>query len=394
MHTSSVHVMAVILALAGCREVKTVSVGAGPDVDRGPGIEGDIRDADGPTPPREPAPPDPDREPPRPEPPRAEDCGGFVREHFDRPADAASCDGPRFVAMNERYGLLVGVEECEGGARFYLADPATRRFLPATDTAGHGQDLCELVDPSFRIPNEDDITSGGCTECSIGRNVPLEGVAAYSRSTFGQAFELVERTSTWSWQVGLVHCGLRLADRCDAPPTPPRPVTGMCGGGGPAEMSGYRQAADSVAMHVIGVYEGSYPDGVRHSFGFHPEGVVDVVVNADDRPIALVLSSYEPVEWRIHVSDGARIERVLLRGYHAQRATGLPAGTSVTSVGHEGTGANLDYAYGTDRELHNSGGGNFEGFIASVRAQTGLTEASFQGCYTGIAFEVGGSLGI
>jgi hypothetical protein len=46
---------------------------------------------------------------------------------------------------------------------------------------GHGQDHCELVNPAFTIPNED-ITSGGCTSCSVGGVVDVMDVPVFARA--------------------------------------------------------------------------------------------------------------------------------------------------------------------------------------------------------------------
>jgi hypothetical protein len=105
----------------------------------------------------------------------------------------AACTGDRYVRYDEHYGLFVGAILC-GDARhykLYLSDAVATPFLEISDFAGHGQDHCELVNPAFTIPNEDDITSGGCTECSVGQVVDINGIPTYARANFGQSFERV-----------------------------------------------------------------------------------------------------------------------------------------------------------------------------------------------------------
>ena len=66
-------------------------------------------------------------------------------------------------------------------------------------------------------------------------------------------------------------------------------------------------------VHVIGNYESS---NGRH--GFFTDRVVgdtDVIVSVtgeSPRPLILVLTSYEPVRWRLSVTSGVTIDRVIL----------------------------------------------------------------------------------
>jgi hypothetical protein len=127
---------------------------------------------------------------------------------FSFPDDALACDGPQFVRYVEEQELWVGIVGCgDGAVRFYLAAAPEGPFLPALDVAGHGQDACELIRPGFFLPEGDDITSGGCADCSIGMNLPLEGVAGYSRAASGERYTFVAETGPWSYQVGRVNCG-------------------------------------------------------------------------------------------------------------------------------------------------------------------------------------------
>lgn len=85
---------------------------------------------------------------------------------------------------------------------------------------------------------------------------------------------------------------------------------------------------DRPIVHAIGVYEGTYPPGVRHSHGYHPFGEVRITV-ATKTPIALILSAYEPVNWVFDLHDGAQVRQVVLNGYHPDRVSGLLDGTVV-----------------------------------------------------------------
>lgn len=135
---------------------------------------------------------------------------GFAPASFAVPRDEESCDGPAFVRFDGDYELFVGVVTCESNdvVRVYLSNDEDGPFLPATDTAGHGQDHCELVNPEFTIGNEDSIGSGSCPQCSTGRNLPLEGVATFTRSVFGEPFSFMPETGEWSWQTSRLGCGV------------------------------------------------------------------------------------------------------------------------------------------------------------------------------------------
>lgn len=105
----------------------------------------------------------------------------------------ASCTGARYVRFDPHYNLFVGAILCSDSKHYklYASDQKTGPFLEIADYAGHGQDHCELVNPAFTMPDEDDITSGGCTTCSVGPLVDINGVPIYARASFGQPFERV-----------------------------------------------------------------------------------------------------------------------------------------------------------------------------------------------------------
>src|SRR4051812_45065955 len=84
-------------------------------------------------------------------------------------------------------------------------------------------------------------------------------------------------------------------------------------------------------VHVIGVYEGAYPAGVWHRFGFHPNGRITVKVGEVKTPIVLVLTSYEPVVWKVEAPKGA-VVRVIASGYHKQTVEGLEEKMPITRL--------------------------------------------------------------
>jgi hypothetical protein len=117
-------------------------------------------------------------------------AGGWEALDFvAEPADT-ECDGDRWVTCSETYDLTVGVILCSDTRyKILLATSRDETFYPVGDFAGSGQDHCELVNPDFTIPNEDDITSGGCDSCTLGGLVNPSGAAGWSRARFGDAFQ-------------------------------------------------------------------------------------------------------------------------------------------------------------------------------------------------------------
>ena len=153
---------------------------------------------------------DTDVAPPPPPPPLPAACDpavGWVSAAFAFPQDALSCNGPQANRYDGRQGLWVGVVSCGGTSlRMYLAPNDTGPYVQATDLAGHGQDHCELIQPGFQLPNEDDITSGGCLGCATSRNLPIENVPAYGRAFLGDGFQFYRQTGAWSWQTSQIDC--------------------------------------------------------------------------------------------------------------------------------------------------------------------------------------------
>lgn len=109
-----------------------------------------------------------------------------------------ACTGARFVRFSDEYGLWVGAALCGSADRYklFLSTDPESGFLEIADFGGHGQDHCELVNPAFRIPNDDDVTSGGCATCATGPVDDIDGVEIYARSSFGDPFE---RTTARFW---------------------------------------------------------------------------------------------------------------------------------------------------------------------------------------------------
>lgn len=126
--------------------------------------------------------------------------------------DPATCTGARFVRYDARYAAWVGAILCGRADRYklYMSEQRDDRFLQIADFAGDGQDHCELVNPAFTIPDEDDITSGGCTACSVGQLIDVDGPPVYARARFGQPFERVTSRYWADLTTDVYACGIAI----------------------------------------------------------------------------------------------------------------------------------------------------------------------------------------
>jgi TPR repeat protein len=126
-------------------------------------------------------------------------------------------------------------------------------------------------------------------------------------------------------------------------------------------------------LHAVGVYQGSYPDGVEPGFRHHPQGTVAVTVHKTKRPVILALGAYEPVKWEISQQKGARLERVIVGGKYKQEITGVDASTPVIY---------------TDVWAYKERSSEFSSLAKKLKALTGLEIATFEGRQSGKSFNV------
>jgi hypothetical protein len=106
-----------------------------------------------------------------------------------------------------------------------------------------------------------------------------------------------------------------------------------------------------------------------------PRGRVTVLVRAGSRPVVLVLSSHQAVQWELTLAPGAALRAVLLSGYGESGVAG--AGDAlVTSIGGF-------YAF-------KQGSAEFKHLEGEVMRCTGRHIGTFQSVYAGRSFEIGG----
>jgi len=151
-------------------------------------------------------------------------------------------------------------------------------------------------------------------------------------------------------------------------------ATGALPGGATQPPTALHQQLRDSQVEGVGVYEGA---GAVHGAG-RPRmpGMVLVHVRRSTTPTALVLSSYEPVRWRIVVDPGARLSAVFVSSYYPSTVEGANAVRVYQ----------MDAGYAYQR--------NSPEFAKLQRATiewTGKPMSLFQGSYKGGSFSVGGS---
>jgi hypothetical protein len=124
--------------------------------------------------------------------------------------------------------------------------------------------------------------------------------------------------------------------------------------------------------------ESSFPEMVKKSPFTLKKATVPVRVAAIKRPIILVLCSYNSVLWHVQPDKGAKIEKVIVGGYHLQAVRGTDAPVTYR-VYEPNPSENYFYAYKKD-------GDNYRKMAAAVRNLTGNEIKAFQGRY---AYEKG-----
>lgn len=128
------------------------------------------------------------------------------------------------------------------------------------------------------------------------------------------------------------------------------------------------------ALHGIGVYEGGYPSGDKHSFSYHPDGHVEVDIHDTDQPLVIVLSSYEPVVWKLAPDLGVEIKEIIVSSYHPSKVVGLKYSIKVSRQ---------PFGYSYKSISSNSK------FAVKVFEYTGINEfKSYQGSYSGAFFSI------
>lgn len=137
------------------------------------------------------------------------------------------CSGNRYIGYSQKYGAWVGAVLCGSSTTYklYMSGTETGTYLQIADYAGHGQDQCELINPTFTLPNEDDITSGTCKNCAIGGVVDVQDEQVYARSRLGELFTSVTSRFWADLTTNSYSCGVAIAPTVTVPgPITPVPL--------------------------------------------------------------------------------------------------------------------------------------------------------------------------
>ena len=130
-------------------------------------------------------------------------------------------------------------------------------------------------------------------------------------------------------------------------------------------------------LHIVGVYQTTSGRGARQ----HPVG--NGFVHLDRKgPQVLVLTSYEPVHWKVTVSPGTQLQKVILSGYYDQTAD-VPQGTKVetyTYTKRNQWSEMFAYQWPSVRATK---------LVEVVEKLTRLSLSSFRGCYESTHFYIG-----
>jgi hypothetical protein len=138
---------------------------------------------------------------------------------------------------------------------------------------------------------------------------------------------------------------------------------------GPGTLS---RLARSAQVEAVSVYEAV---AMRAPSMPQQHGPVRVMLRQAARPIVLVLSSHQTVEWQLEVAPGVELAAVLMSGYGESTVAGAGAAL-VTSIGGF-------YAF-------KRGSAEFRHLEDEVLRCTGRNIENFQSVYAGHSFEIGG----
>lgn len=108
------------------------------------------------------------------------------------------------------------------------------------------------------------------------------------------------------------------------------------------------------------------------------EQTVNVSVYSKSKPLILALTAYEPVHWVISNLNNAKIDGIVLAGYHGQRVSGIAPGTPVdvytyepSSCGSCTRGEGHFYAYKKNTP-------KYKNTVSQLKKLTGREPSSFQ----------------
>lgn len=142
----------------------------------------------------------------------------------------------------------------------------------------------------------------------------------------------------------------------------------------PAPRSVRPQLAVPVGARVLAVGAYESKSGMHGIGRPRVAGSIDVTVSRTAYPVVLVLTSYEPVNWRLQLMPGAQLSGILLFGYYESVVVGQ---------------GDAKIHRGGQLYAHERSSREFDKLNREVERLTGLEINSFQGAYSTKSFSVG-----
>jgi hypothetical protein len=138
-----------------------------------------------------------------------------------------------------------------------------------------------------------------------------------------------------------------------------------------------RAAAAGAGLHHVGISEPGGGNGAP----------VEVEVRPTDKPVVLAVTAYSSTLWRVKVADGAKLQAVIIGGWHEQEIEGVPAGVPVAyKVGQPGRNEDHFYAYKANSLAYRR-------MAERLNELTGLSVSTSQIEDKGLSFVVDGARG-
>lgn len=137
--------------------------------------------------------------------------------------------------------------------------------------------------------------------------------------------------------------------------------------------------SQNVDLVVVGIYEADHQTANEHIT--NPANVE--IKNGGNKPIVLVLSSYEPVQWNISLESGVILNEIILNGFHSHSYTGVPASIvdDKSGTGNYLTACGFSYPYNGD-------GCDTDQLFSEIEIYTGLSVSNFAGTYRASDFSI------
>jgi hypothetical protein len=251
--------------------------------------------------------------------------------------------------------LLLDMRDGSGmGLKPWLLDVTTQTVAPVEFTEGRGT----FVDIGDRVGfmRRGEVAFFG-DSVKTGQAEPLDKVVANVETEI---------------QIAKLRAQTELLNRTGS--APGQATSGLAFDATPRALApGLADVPKDAQVHIIGVYEGKQPTGVPRNAQNKP--IVRVIVRNANKPVVLVLASYEAVSWQV-TNVGARVSAVLLSGYTPSTVSGTGGATQLR------IGNNYAYSPTSSEYLQ---------LRRAVTQYTGPLEIrSFQGAYAGSDFSVGG----